>query len=255
MKVKVSPAARIPPRSVASSAYESYLKALAHLQRYDKPGNLDLAIAALNSSVERDPRFALGYATLGEAYRLKYETENHPAWLSEASGNCQKALQIDDRLPAVHVTLGYLNLTLGKTDLALQEFQKALDIAPRDAGAIGGLALAYEHAHRSAEAEANYKRAISLRPDYWDGYIALGNFYDRQGRIQDSIEQYRRVTELTPDNTEGYSNLGIEYMELNDPASYVAAEAALKKSIQLAPNYPAFANLGWLYMNEKRYVE
>jgi len=33
------------------------------MQRYDKPGNLDLAIAALNSAVDKDPRFAVGYAT------------------------------------------------------------------------------------------------------------------------------------------------------------------------------------------------
>jgi serine/threonine protein kinase/tetratricopeptide (TPR) repeat protein len=255
MKVKAPTSALTPAGSVASSVYESYLKALGYMQRYDKPGNLDLAISALRSSVAGDAHFALGYATLGEAYRLKYQTENNPAWLSEASANCQRAVQIDERLPAAHVTLGYLNVTLGKTDLALQEFQKALDIAPRDADAIGGMALAYEHANRNAEAEANYKRAIALRPDYWDAYIGLGNFYDRQRRIQESIAQYRRVVELTPDNTEGYSNLGVEYMELNDPQSDAAAEAALQKSIQLAPNYPAYANLGWLYMNQKRYVE
>jgi eukaryotic-like serine/threonine-protein kinase len=255
MKVKAPSSILTPAGSVAARAYESYLKALGYLERYDKPGNLDLAISALKSSVEKDAHFAIGYATLGEAYRLKYQTENNPVWLSDASTNCQKALQIDSRLPGAHVTLGYLNLTLGKNDLALQEFQKALDIAPRDADAVGGLALAYEHGNRNAEAEANYKRAIALRPDYWDGYIGLGNFYDRQNRIQDAIAQYRRVIELTPDNTEGYSNLGAEYMELKDHKADAPAEEALKKSIELAPNYPAYANLGWLYMNQKRYLE
>jgi eukaryotic-like serine/threonine-protein kinase len=255
MRVKAPTSAVTPAGSVASGVYESYLKALGYMHRYDKPGNLDLAISALKSSVEKDAHFALGHATLGEAFRLKYQTENNPAWLSQASASCQKAVQIDNRLPAAHVTLGYLNLTLNKIDLALLEFQKALDIAPRDADAVGGLAFAYEHANRNAEAEANYKRAIALRPDYWDGYIALGNFYDRQKRLQESLAQYRRVVELTPDNTEGYSNLGAEYMELKDPEYDAAAEAALKKSIELAPNYPAYANLGWLYMNQKRYVE
>ena len=48
--------------SVAPAAYESYLVALGLMQRYDKAGNLDRAIAALNTSVSTDPRFALGYA-------------------------------------------------------------------------------------------------------------------------------------------------------------------------------------------------
>jgi eukaryotic-like serine/threonine-protein kinase len=255
MKVKVSEASLSPVGSVAPSAYELYLKALAYLQRYDKPGNPDLAVAALNSAVAKDPNFALGYATLGEAYRLKFMMDHHPGWIDPSFANCQKALQIDDRLPAVHVTLGQLQATLGKPDLARNEFQKALDINPRDAGALLGLADVYERTGRLTDAEATYRRAIALRPDYWEGYSALGAFYSRQNRVQDSLAQYRRVIELTPDSPEGYSDLGLTYMQANDSASNAAAEAAFRKSIQLAPNYQAYANLGWLYMSQKRYAE
>ncbi len=255
MKVKVPEGTSAPAGSVAASAYESYLKALGYLQRYDLPGNPDLAISALNSEVEKDHRFALGYATLGEAYRLKFLMVHDPASVEQAFANCRKALEIDDRLPAVHVTLGKLQTTLGKNELALQEFQKALDINPRDAGALMGLAGVYERMGRIPDAEANYQRAIALRPDYWEGYLALGEFYSRQKRARDSIAQYRRVIELTPDNPEAYSDLGVEYMELKESGSSAAAEAALQKSIQLAPNYQAYANLGWLYMEQKRYSE
>ncbi len=117
------------------------------------------------------------------------------------------------------------------------------------------MAGVYEHTGRVTDAEATYKRAIALRPDYWDGYNSLGDFYDRQKRVQDSIAQYRRIIELTPDNTAAYNNLGIEYMELNDSASSAAAEAAFQKSIQLAPTYQAYADLGWLYLGQKRYAE
>src|SRR5260370_5337014 len=44
MKVKVPEGTSAPAGSVAASAYESYLKALAYLQRYDPPRNPDLAI-------------------------------------------------------------------------------------------------------------------------------------------------------------------------------------------------------------------
>jgi serine/threonine-protein kinase len=255
MKVRASEVSPAPARSVTPDSYEAYLKALGYMQRYDRPGNADLAISALNSAVNKDPRFALGYATLGEAYRLKFLMDHDPAWIAEATANCQKAIQIDDRLPAVHVTLGHLNATLGKDDIALREFQNALDINPRNADALIGMASLYEHTGRIADAEANYKRAIALRPEYWDGYSALADFYDRQKRPQDSIAQYRRIIELTPDNPEAYSDLGVVYMELNDSQSAAAAEAAFKKSLQLAPNYQAFANLGWLYISQKRYAE
>jgi serine/threonine-protein kinase len=255
MKLSAADSKRVPPRSVPPDTYESYLKSLGYLQRYDKPGNLDLAISSLNSALQTDSRFALGYATLGDAYRLKFQTDHHPGWLNQGVENCQKAISLDERLPAAHVTLGLLQATLGKNDLAVQEFQKALQINPRDADALIGMAGVYEQTGRPADAEANYKRAIALRPDYWDGYNSLGDFYDRQKRLQDSIAQFERVIELTPDNTAAYNNLGIEYMELSDSKSASAAEAAFQKSLQLAPNYQAYANLGWLYMNQKRYTE
>jgi serine/threonine protein kinase/tetratricopeptide (TPR) repeat protein len=255
MKLKLSESARAPAGSAASGVFDSYLKALAYLQRYDKPGNTDLAISALNSAIEKDSRFALGYATLGEAYRLKFLMDHHPEWIDRALANCQTALQIDGHLPSVHVTLGQLQAAIGKNDLALQEFQKALDINRRDAGALIGLAGVYEHLGRKADAESSYMRAIALRPDYWEGYSVLGAFYLRQKRVQDSLAQYRRVIDLTPDSPEGYSDLGAAYMALNDSQSNAAAEAAFQKSIQLAPNYQAYANLGWLYMDEKRYAE
>jgi len=255
MKVKVSETAQEPTGSTTPGAYDAYLKALAYMQRYDKPGNPDLAISVLNSAIAKDPRFALGYATLGEAYRLKFLMDHHPAWVDQALANCQQAVQIDDRLPAVHVTLGQLQATMGRNDLALQEFQKALDINPRDASALIGLAGVYEKTGRNSEAEANYQHAIALRPDYWDGYSTLGAFYGRQRRVQDSLAQYRHVIELTPDSSEGYSDLGVAYMNLNDSQSSAAAEVAFQKSIQLALNYQAYANLGWLFMDQKRYSE
>jgi serine/threonine protein kinase/tetratricopeptide (TPR) repeat protein len=255
MRVNADEISRAPAGSVAPNSYQSYLKALGYMQRYDKPGNLDLAVAALQSAVQTDPHFALGFATLGEAYRLKFQVDNQPAWLDQAAASCAKAIALDDRLPAVHVTLAYLNLMQGKYDLSLQQFQKALDINPRDADAMIGMASANEHMGHLEDAEATLKRAIALRPDYWDGYNALGNFYDQHNRVQEAIAQYRQVIKLTPDNPVAYSNLGAEYMGLPDPASAAASEAALQKSIQLTPNYEAYANLGELYMNEKRFPE
>ena len=255
MKVNLSETGRTPSGGNTQGVYESYLKALGYMQRYDKPGNLDLAIAALNSALNNDARFAVGYAALGDAYRLKFLTDHHPGWIEQALANCRTAIEIDRRLTAAHVTLGQLNVLLGKNDLALQEFQKALEINPLDAAALTGMADLYENTGKIADAEANYMRAIALRPDYWEGYNALGNFYDRQKRVQDSIAQFQEVIKLTPDNTSAYNDLGIEYLELSDSKSDAAAEAAFQKSLQLAPNYQAYANLGWLYMSQKRYAE
>ncbi len=239
----------------APTAYEAYLKALGYIQRYDKPGNLDLAIAALQTAVQSDSRFALGYAELGEAYRLKNQVDPNPRWIAEASANLQRASQLDDHLARTYVSLGMLHSSLNQNDLAQQEFEKALQINPRDADALGGLAGNYEHMGRVADAEASFKSAAALRPDYWDGYNSLGRFYQRQGRYQEAIAQYRRVIGLTPDNASAWSNLAAAYLQIGDEPARAEAEKALQKSVAIAPTYAAYANLGALYLDEKRYAD
>jgi serine/threonine protein kinase/Flp pilus assembly protein TadD/TolB-like protein len=254
MRVSV-PEGTLQSNKAAPGAYRSYIEALGLLQRYDKPGNVDHAIAALDSSVKADPKFALGFAALCNAYRLKFQTENDPAVITSASENCEKAASLDERLPAVHVTLGLLNATSGKSDLALAEYRKALEINPGDAEAIMSVAGLYERLGHPADAETNYKRAIALRPDYWNGYLSLALFYDRQNRYPESIEQLKRVIELTPDNATAYSDLGAVYMDVGDAKSYEAAEAAFRKSIELAPKYEAYSNMGYLYFVQKKYTD
>src|ERR1700722_8377684 len=256
MKIDVSPEMlKATGGGVAPAAYQSYLTALGYVQRYDKPGNLDLAVSALQDAVKTDPRFALGYAELGEAYRLKHQLDQNPKWLDEAVVYCNQAAQLDDRLPAIYVTLGKLHSQSGKNDLALQEFQHALQLDPHSAEALTGIAGAYEQMGRIKDAEDEFKLAAVLRPDYWEGYNSLGIFYDRQQRYPEAIAQLKKVVQLTPDNAQAYSNLAAVYLDTSDPKLIPEAQAALMKSVALAPSYPAYANLGSLYFTQGNYVE
>ena len=233
--------------STSPVAYENYLKATGYLQRYDKPGNLDLAISVLQAAIKTDPSFALAYASLCESYRLKYQLDHDPNWLKTAETNCSKAAELDADSPAVYVTLAKIHESSGHNELALQELRHALELNPRDADAISGLARAYDSAGRTAEAEATYKRAINLRPDYWDGYEDLGNFYDTHGRSAEAVRQYEKAIELYPDSAQLYSNLGGAFVNSGDPKLMAKAEGAFKKSISVDPTYAAYANLAYLY--------
>jgi eukaryotic-like serine/threonine-protein kinase len=237
------------------AAYEDYLTALGYMQRYDKPGNLELAIAALNNAIKTDPQFALGYAQLGEAYRLRYTVDQNPAWLTEAEANCRKSIQLDNRIPETYVTLGRIHDSTGKLDLALAEFQQALSLNARDASALTGLAHAYEHAGRNAEAEAAFQKAAVMRPDDWDSYDSLAKYLQRQRKYSEAIAQYQHALELTPDNAQVLLNLGGAYVDSGDARNLPLAESALKRSIELSPSYGAYANLGYLLYQEHRYKE
>lgn len=241
--------------SLKPAAYEDYLTALGYTQRFDKPGNLDLAVTSLQKAIQTDPGFALGYAQLGEVYRLKYTLEQNAHWLDEALAYCQKAAELDNRVPATYVTLAEIHDALGKHDLALQEFQHALQLDPKNAAALIGLARSYEQSGRVADAEKAFKDSVALRPEDWSGVNKLGAFYDRQGKYPQAIAAYQEALRLTPDNAEVYSNLGSAYVDEGSVKSMPLAEQALRKSIELSPGYPAYANLGMLFMQERRYAD
>ena len=75
--------------SASPLAYESYLRGQEYLSRYDKPGNLDAAIKSFESTVKADPKFALAFAALGEAYWIKYTLDDDPQWVKMASASLQ----------------------------------------------------------------------------------------------------------------------------------------------------------------------
>ena len=237
------------------AAYEDYLSALSHIQRYDQSGNLDRAILELKSAVAHDPQFALGYAELGEAYRLKYQLDHDKKWIDAALSNCKTALGLDDKLSAVYVALGRIHNDSGNYDLAVTELQHALNLDSRNANALQGLAYGYESAGRLKEAEEAYKKSVALRPDYWDGYNTLGSFYRPQRRFGEAVAAFQRAIELTPDNTESYNKLADAYLNTGNPQDLLSAEKALKKSIDISPSFPAFVNLGYLYLLENRFAE
>lgn len=238
--------------SVIPAAYQSYLKGLGYLQRYDKPGNLDLAVSSFNEATATDPRFAIAFAGLGEAYLLKYTNSRDTHWLDEASANCTQALKLNDQLAPVHVTIGRINDAGGKHDVALQEFQRALNLEPHNADAMFGIARVYENQGRIKDAEEMFRKAAALRPDYWDGHNKLGLFYFRQKRNAEAIAEFDQVIALTPDNVAGYINEAATY---NQSGQLDKAAEALQKAVKLSPSYAIYANLGQVYYLQGKYVE
>lgn len=241
-----------PPAKAQSAAYETYLAGINYLQRYDRPENLNKAIAELEMTVRSDPGFALAYAALGEAYWDKYRLEQDPRWIEQAAAYCKRAAELNDRLPSVYITLGRIHNGSGEHELALQELQRALELDASNPDALLALADVYASVGRNREAEEQYKKAVVLRPDSWEGYQRLGFFYFRQRRFPEAVDQFRRVVELAPDSATGRANLAIM---LRNSGQEAEAEAELKKSISLLPTYTAYANLGTLYYTQKRYAE
>src|SRR5260370_30549844 len=84
--------------SATPAAYETYLKALGLIQRYDKPGNLDQAIKLLEAAAAEDPKFALAFNATADPYLTNYRSDQNPPCLHQAPANAKPALALNAHL-------------------------------------------------------------------------------------------------------------------------------------------------------------
>jgi eukaryotic-like serine/threonine-protein kinase len=236
------------------AAYEAYILGRGYLQEYEKPENIDNAIAEFNQALKVDSNYAPAYAGLGEAYWIGFQQPMNRGkeWLTNASRNCAKALALDPQFAEGYTCLGNVLIGTGRYEEAVKHYQHALQLDPNSDYALGQLADAYQTLGNSAAAESAYQNAIALRPSYWGVYSGLGVLYFTQARYSEASNMFSKVIELAPNNYHGYSNLAAAYLYMGRYADSIAAS---ERSIELRPNRDAYANLAAVYFSERQFAE
>jgi serine/threonine-protein kinase len=232
-------------------AYELYEQGVGYSQHYDED-NLNHAIDLFTRALSKDPGYALAYAGLGDAYASKYALTKDAQWIEKAISNSQRALELNDRLVAVHITTGKVYRETGDFDKALAEFNEALNEDPSAIDAAYLIGEIYEAQGKITEAEEALTSVVNRRPGYWAGYSGLGGFYYRHGEFAKAAAQFQAMIDLQPDNTMGYHDLGGVYIAM---AHYDDAITILKRGLALRETSSDWSNLGSAYMYLNRYAE
>ena len=223
-----------------SDALYSYLRALGYLGRYDVPENLDTAIRLFQKAIGEDPRYALAYAGLGEAYYQKFRGTRERKWADEAISSCKYAHGIDSHLARVYVTLGMIYTGTGRPVLAVNELNRAIGIEPKNADAYRELARAYESMGKTGQAEDIYRKAIGLQPDSWQSYWNLGAFYYRRARYAEAAGQFFEIVRMESNHFRAYSSLGGIYIY---QGKFDKAEEMFRASMEIRPSAQNYSNL------------
>lgn len=109
---------------------------------------------------------------------------------------------------------------------ALERWQ----VATRIHYSLGGNFLFKKREYR--EAVEQYRKAVDLAPQFAPAYNRLGMAQAILGELEEAEKNFRKVIELAPDVDQGYLNLGVLYQMKNEPGK---ALPLLEKALILNP--------------------
>jgi tetratricopeptide (TPR) repeat protein len=114
-----------------------------------------------------------------------------------------------------HCNLGQAYFNRGRTEAAEAEFRTAIRLAPDYMIAISNLGACLEREGRIDEAMADYRRARRLDPYYPYPRANLANLLVQRQEWTEAAEEYRQLLILAPGNADFACNLGYCYQQLN----------------------------------------
>jgi eukaryotic-like serine/threonine-protein kinase len=206
-------------------AYELYLKGRFQWNKRDADG-LYKAIEFFNQAIEIDPQYALAYAGLADCYNLLDIWAGLPTkeTFPRAKAAAERALAIDDQLAEAHTSLAYAIHTYEwDWPAAEAEYKRAIALNPNYATARQWYAEFLTAVGRFDEAAEQGKKALELDPmsPIINAVVAFNSTMAR--RYDLAIEQGLRTTQLFPDFMPGHAYLGLAQLEAGKPKDAIAS--------------------------------
>jgi Flp pilus assembly protein TadD len=161
--------------------------------------------------------------------------------LVEAEQICQQIITIKPALfDALHL-LAAVQSKLGKKEMALVNYNRALKVRPDSAEVLSNRGVTLHELKRFKEALASYDRALKVRPDYAEALSNRGHTLSQVGELDAALVHYRRALALKSNLTNVHVNMGNALKELGQLQE---AQKAYLDAIRLDPgNALAYVNL------------
>lgn len=206
-----------------ADAWQAYLRG-RYLWNRRTPETHQKAIDEFEQATRIDPHYALAYAGLADAYALLGSNPNRVMPRAEAMAKARaaalKAIELDDGLAEAHTALAFI----------LMHYDWKL-----------------------AEAETEFKRALSLNPSYatahqWHAINLLATGYGNA-----AIEELKAAGALDPTSLIITADLAETYIYAGQPKE---AERAARRVLDLDPGFTLGRRwLAWSLSRERRYPE
>jgi tetratricopeptide (TPR) repeat protein len=149
-----------------------------------------------------------------------------------ASGNQSSTPVVEQSEAVSWLNQGIALGNLGKYDEAIQAFNKAIEINPRNESTWISKGVALGNLGKYGEAVQAFDRAIEINPKNDVGWYLKGAALDHQGKVLEAIQACNNATEINPQDADAWY---IEGKVLEDLGRYDEAIQAFDNSTQINP--------------------
>jgi tetratricopeptide (TPR) repeat protein len=230
-----------------SSTFEFERNNLSYGSVFFQRGYMDQAAAFFRQALRDDPSSAEALYGLGSAYLNQEKTAEAK---ESFAGATKLHASYPDTLPNAWNNLGLLSAREGKTDEAIEYFQKALELNPSLFVALENLGNAYRQQKSWDKARDTLQKALVVNSADPEANYGLGMVFAQTDDTEHAYEYLRKAIELRPVYPEALNNLGVLYLRTRRPDEAVAI---FEECIRNAPDFEqSYFNLAQVYALENQ---
>lgn len=187
------------------AAYDEFQKGWALYQR-STPTDLAAAVRHIESAIKKDPLYSRAHAVLAAIYEKAWSQRWHGAIDLSSDEALKKANQhlagaMKPPTPLAHQVASTLHYFAGEYDRSIEEADRAIALAPDDAGGYFAMAKALIYAGRPQEGIENLYTAMELNPEYPPEYLrwlGMGRFFSEN--LEQAALSLKRASKLLPED-------------------------------------------------------
>ncbi|HEX7086475.1 MAG TPA: tetratricopeptide repeat protein [Vicinamibacterales bacterium] len=139
----------------------------------------------------------------------------------------------------------------GKFDESIAKFTEAAGMAPNCADCYYNIGYAHSQKQEWAQAEAAYRKAVEIKPDYAEAWTGLSNVLNQQGKADEALAASEKAAAAGGGagggNANALYNQGVILWNQN---KFAEAKEKFAAAVKADPNYgEAYYRLGMAHVN------
>ncbi|HIG42556.1 MAG TPA: toll/interleukin-1 receptor domain-containing protein [Gammaproteobacteria bacterium] len=236
---------------ISPQTFRTYLAANALLRRSHTLEALESAATGFSRVLKEAPSYAPAHAGLCSTYLGLYLDSRAETNIQLAETHCHRALTLGGQDATVHNALGMLYRETGQAQKGIDSYKRSLELAPYSTDAMRGLAATMARMGANTEAKKWYREAITVDPNHWENYQALGIHQFSKAEFAPALETFQTASTLAPDEGGILNNIGSAYFMLGD---YKQAVVIWRQAAELDPGIAGiYGNLGTSYFYQREF--